>query len=88
MGYYSIVAVARQPVAIPDPLVLLDTGLNVFTAQTDDLEGMLDALKNEGVTVKKVNRLDGLPSVEPKATLLLPGESEELLLGQGDEDPV
>lgn len=86
MGYYSIVAVARQPVGIPDPLVMLDKGVNVFTAQTDDLEGLLDTLKSEGVTVQKVNRLDGHAPVDPKATLLVPGEEGTplLLVGQGE----
>lgn len=76
MGYYSIIAIAKQPVAIPDPMVMLDRGMNVFTAQTDDLDGFLATLKNEGVTVQKVNQLDGLDAVKPEDTLLLASERE------------
>lgn len=85
MGYYSIVAVARQPVAIPDPMVMLDKGVNVFTAQTDDLDAFLKTLKNEGVTVQKVNQLDGLEPV-PSNSVLLPEERALLDGAHGEGD--
>lgn len=77
MGYYSFVAVARQAVAIPDPLILLDKGRNVFTAQTDDLDGLLETLKRENVEVVKVAQLDGVAPSYPQDNLLLPGETLE-----------
>lgn len=83
MGYYSIVGIAKQPVAIPDPMIMLDTGLNVFTAQTDDLDGLLVTLKNEGVLVQKVHQLDGHTPVEASETMLLPHEREAHRLEHG-----
>ena len=87
MGYYSIVAIASHPVGIARPGVLLDTGVNVFTAQTDDLQGFLKTLKDEGVTVQRVHQLDGLGPV-PKESMLLPHECEivQLLQPEGHEE--
>lgn len=79
MGYYSFVALAKHPVTIPDPLIMLGRGVNTFTAMTRDLKGLLAVLRNEGVDVRQVNRLDGLDPVPPE-TLLLPGESPEALM--------
>lgn len=79
MGYYSFTALAKNPVAIEDPLILLDSGVNVFTAVVDDLEGLLARLKSEGVTVQQVNKLDGLEPVPPDS-LLLPGEDPSALI--------
>jgi len=73
MGYYSFVALARHPVALPDPLVMLGEGVNVFTALVDDLPDFLSTLAGEDVEVKQVNALDGLDPV-PVESLLLPGE--------------
>lgn len=77
MSYYSFVAIAQRPVGIPDPMILLDSGVNTFTAQTDDLEGLLDILKNEGVTVTQVNKLDDHEEGTAQ-DLLLPGEAPHL----------
>lgn len=74
MGYYSFIAVARQPVAIPDPMVMLDTGRNVFTAQTDDLEAFLKQLVEEGVVVQQVHRLDTFEAVNSEVSLGLPDD--------------
>jgi hypothetical protein len=73
MGYYSFVALARYPVAMVDPLVMLGEGVNVFTALVEDLDEFLGDLKGEGVEVKQVNVLDGLDPI-PATSLLLPGE--------------
>ena len=73
MGYYSFVAFARHPVSIPDPLILLGSGLNTFTAVTDDLEGLKALLENEGVDIRETHRLDALESVPPDS-LFLPSE--------------
>lgn len=76
MAFYSFTAIAQQPVGIPDPMILLDKGLNVFTAHTDDLDGLLKQLEDEGVTVTQVNRLDQHEENQP-GDLLLPGESAD-----------
>ena len=79
MGFYSFTAIARHPVAIEDPLILLDAGVNAFTAVVEDLDDLLTRLKAEGVEVKQVNKLDGLGPVSPDS-LLLPGEDPSALL--------
>jgi hypothetical protein len=73
MGFYSFVALARHPVALPDPLVMLGEGINVFTAVVEDLPDFLSTLAGEDVEVKQVNALDGLDPV-PAEALLLPSE--------------
>lgn len=78
MGYYSFILIAKNPVAIENPLVLLDRGVNVITSVVDDLEAFLARLKTEGVKVEKVNRLDGLEPV-PMDSMLLPGETASAL---------
>lgn len=79
MAYYSFVVIARQPVGIPKPMVMLDAGVNVFTVVVDDLDTFLSRLKDEGVTVQQMNRLDvsepGSPQdllVEGANNLMLP----------------
>lgn len=71
MAFYSFIAIAQQPVGIPDPMILLDTGVNTFTAHTDDLDGLLKQLADEGVKVTQVNRLDQHEEGQPSDLLLL-----------------
>jgi len=85
MGYYSIVAVAEEPVAIRTPMIMLDRGRNVFTAQTKDLEGLLKVLKGHGVAVQSTYRLDQFEPLNSQETLLLPTEREALALGHGKD---
>lgn len=73
MAYYSFVVLADHPVAIPDPMVLLDTGVNAFSALVEDLDGFTKLLEEEGVTIKQANRLDEFEPLGPES-LLLPGE--------------
>jgi hypothetical protein len=79
MAYYSFVAFAQHPVAIPDPLIMLGRGINTFTAMTEDLDGLLALLRDEDVDIKQVNQLDGLRPVPPE-TLLLRGEGPEAFI--------
>lgn len=78
MGYFSFTVIAQNPVGIESPLVMLDRGVNTFTAVVGDLDEFLARLKSEGVEVKQVNQLDGLKPVPPES-LLLPGEDTNLL---------
>ncbi len=71
MAYYSFIVVAKHPVGIPQPLVLLDTGINVFNAEISDLEEFKALLENEDVLIKETNRLDAHEA----------GSSADLLLG-------
>lgn len=83
MGYYSFTALAKHPVGIPDPMIMLDTGFNVFTAFTNDLEGLLGVLKDEGVEVQQINCLDKHEPVTLQQSVLLPGEETVLGLPAG-----
>jgi len=78
VGYFSFTAIAQNPVAIESPLVMLDRGVNTFTAVVDDLDDFLARLRAEGVEVKAINQLDGLKPVPPES-LLLPGEDPSVL---------
>lgn len=77
MKQYSAKATALRPVAIPDPLILLDEGFNTFTFVTDNLDGTLDLLKNEGVTVQEVFTLE--QEASSLKDILVEGESEAKL---------
>lgn len=83
VAYYSFVGIAREPVCIDDPLILLDTGFNVFTAHTNDLDGLVKRLTEEGVTVKQTFCLSDHEPSRPE-DLLLPGQSSPLSFGSNE----
>lgn len=62
MAYYSFELHADHPVAIPDPFLLLETGLNVVSAVVSDMAALRKTFLEEGVTIKKVFVLDDLDS--------------------------
>jgi hypothetical protein len=66
VAYYSFVAIAKQAVGIPKPMLMLDAGVNVFTVAIDDLDGFLGQLKHEGVTVQQMNLLDAHQPGQPE----------------------
>ncbi len=63
MGYYSIVATARQAVGVRGYLIAFDKGLNVVTVTTNDLEALVRDLRANGITVISVQRLDQFEDV-------------------------
>lgn len=73
MALYSLIVVAQRPSGLMDPMVMLDKGMNVFTAEIADLDEFLKQLKDEGVEVKTVNRLDDFEATD----------ASDLLLGEG-----
>ena len=79
MAYYSFVVTAKYPVGIPQPLVLLDTGHNVFNAEISDIEEFKSLLENEDVVIKEMHRLDA-HEAGSSTDLLLDG-AMDLLLG-------
>jgi hypothetical protein len=83
MALYSFVVIAQQPSGLIDPMIMLDKGLNVFTAEVSDLEVFKAQLSDEGVEVKKVNRLDDFQGTTP-TDLQLPGEGPLALNGSSD----
>jgi len=83
MALYSFIVIAQKPSGIVDPMVMLDKGLNVFTAEIPDLDGFLIQLKDEGVVVKTMNRLDDFEAGD-SSDLQLPGEDLFALNGSFD----
>lgn len=79
MPFCSFVVIAQHPLGITKPLVALDTGVNTFNANVDDLEAFKKYLESEGVVITRVFELDAKTDVD-STDLLLPGERP--LLGQ------
>ena len=76
MAYYSFIVTAPRPFMVERPMVLFDTGLNVFSAMVDDIDEFVQRLRDEGAEVKQFTRLDGDALGDPTPQdLLLPGES-------------
>lgn len=88
MAYYSFVATAKEPIGFQDPLICLDTGVNIFTAHTDDIDELLKLLVSEGVQVTQVNRLDQFEEVTLADLPLLPRERAEMLLPNDSSPPL
>lgn len=59
-------------------MVLLDTGLNVFSAEVKDLDGFLKHLRTEGVEVRQFNRLDAHMPSQASDLLVEEREPEQL----------
>lgn len=57
MSFYSFVVIAPQPVGIPKPFVVLDTGVNTFNAEVPNLDAFLAFLESEGVVVTRYYQL-------------------------------
>lgn len=89
-GFYSFVVNAKTPVGIERPMVLLDEGVQVFTAVVEDLDAFKQRLKDEGVEVRQVNRLDEHEAIEPYASLdgTPPDPTLALTNGASTPDPV
>jgi hypothetical protein len=72
VGQYSLVVFAPHGVAIPEPLVLLGQGINAFTVFTDDIDSVVETLKEEGCDIKAVELLKSEPTTSDD--LYLEGE--------------
>lgn len=77
MAYYSFVAIAKQPVGFTKPMLMLDAGVNVFSVVVDDVQALLEAFKDEGVTVQQMNQLDA-HEAPPLEADILPDEMPQL----------
>jgi hypothetical protein len=76
---YSLVATAPAPIILTKPPITLEAGRNVFTALTDDIEGLVATLVSLGAAVLQVNAL-----TQPRTTpsdMVLDGESPVDVLG-------
>lgn len=72
MRQYTLAVFARRAVSIPDPLIMLGPGPNVFSVFTDDIEAVKALLVEEGATINEVNAFEAEPVSQ--LDLLLPGE--------------
>jgi hypothetical protein len=81
MGFYSFIVVSPEEVPLPEYMVYLDHGRNVFNAVVNDIEQFHRRMDEYGVKVLQVNRLDKYEPIEPierdpfddEAPPLLPG---------------
>lgn len=67
MALYSFVVIAPCPLAIPKPFVALDSGVNTFNVEVEDIEVFKTNLEKEGVIITRVYNLDSTHSsdIEP-----------------------
>ena len=68
MGFYSFVVLAPVEVPLPDYLLYLEPGRNVFNVLLKtDLETFTNFLVEQGVQIIQTNRLDAHEPVPPEA---------------------
>jgi len=65
MGHYSVQAFCRDLIIDEAEEIVLDSGTNVFSVITDDIEGLTARLEEKGATIKSVDQLDELEAVAP-----------------------
>lgn len=58
MSYYSIAAHSTISLQNQDPLIFIEPGMNAFIVPTDNIEGLLESLRLQGVQILGVNALD------------------------------
>jgi hypothetical protein len=76
---YSLVATAPAPIVLTEPSITLESGRNVFTVLTNDIDGFVTTLVSLGAAVLQVNAL-----TQPRTTpldMVLEGESPVAVLG-------
>ncbi len=81
MGFYSLIVMAPREVPLPEYLVYLDRGRNVFNTTVADLEAFKKTLGDHGVQILQVNRLDEYEVVEPERDPTDDAEPPTLLPG-------
>jgi hypothetical protein len=63
--YYSFVVRSERDVPLPEHLLIIGSGLDIFNARVDDLDAFRVKLEAEGVKILEVHQLDGLDPVSP-----------------------
>lgn len=64
-AHYAVRAFCRGLVADETEKVVLDSGVNVFSVVTEDIDGLTARLVEQGAEIQGVDRLDALDPVEP-----------------------
>lgn len=64
-AHYAVRAFCRGLVVDETEKVVLDSGVNVFSVVTEDIEGLTARLVEQGAEIQGVDRLDALDPVEP-----------------------
>lgn len=57
MKYYSIVVFSQESLQYQDPEIFVETGVNVFTVLTGDIQSLVSMLEEDGIRVNEVNCL-------------------------------
>lgn len=65
MGFYSFIVMAPDEIPIPEHVIYLDAGRNVFNVMLEDIDAFKQRLTDAGVEILQVNRLDEYEQVEP-----------------------
>lgn len=65
MGFYSFIVNSPDEVPLPEYLIYLDPGRNVFNTTVNDLDAFTKRLAEAGVEILQCNRLDEFEQAEP-----------------------
>lgn len=87
MGYYSFKVRSRTEVDLPEHMVTIGEGVDVFSARIDDVEAFQESLSLEGVQVLERHRLDDHEAIEPvhEVKVLLGNTTLRTLARERDE---
>jgi hypothetical protein len=58
MGFYSFIVISPEELPLPEYLLHLDTGRNVFNAAINDIDTFKKRLSDSKVRIIQMNRLD------------------------------
>jgi hypothetical protein len=65
MGFYSFKVYSTAEVDLPEHLVTVGVGQDVFLARVEDLDAFKERLQLEGISVIQVHQLDAHEAIEP-----------------------
>lgn len=90
MPFYSFKVHSPVELVLPEYLVTIGEGLNVFNVTLDDLEAFQHILFQEGVCVLGVHQLDDLEQVpaDPAIAAVMSGKIPAELVAIGAQDPL
>jgi hypothetical protein len=72
-GFYSMVVDSPGVLGFSEYRLVLDEGVNVLNLVVGDLDEFQRRLTGQGVVIRQVNQLDGVPESQGKNLPALPG---------------